>query len=98
MSWKIIGLVESRSGDIAILPEWCIGKPNDFANHAEAVQIQEAMQAVHVKAKEKTPIRYLVMPAIDETLIKQVRGIAHPEPTPQIPALSFGGKQQPPPA
>jgi hypothetical protein len=90
MAWKIIGIIESRSGDIAILPEWAIGTPNEFTQHGDATTVASAMSAVF--AKEKTPIRYLVMPTIDDALISQVRGA--PSPLPPQPApntLSFGG-------
>jgi len=90
MGWKIVGIIESRSGDIAILPEWAIGTPNEFTQHGDAQIVANAMLSVF--AKEKTPIRYLVMPTIDDALISQLRGAPStvPPPPPQN-ALSFGG-------
>ena len=89
MAWKIIGIIESRSGDIAILPEWAIGTPNEFTQHGDATTVAAAMCAVF--AKEKTPIRYLVMPTIDDALIGQVRGAPAPVNPQPASMLSFGG-------
>lgn len=104
MAWKIAGIIEGRSGNVAILPEWCIGGPNDFKNVAEAETIREAM--ANAVAKDKTAIRYVLLPAIDDALIAQVRELGAPQPAPArtVNALSsalFGGsgpRREPPPA
>lgn len=107
--WKVIGLVESRSGDVEFLPEWSVGKPNEFQSQADANTICDAMQA-HVERLKALrtaaapgvggsagpSIRYMVLPAIDDQLIDQLHGGAVAKPqVPAPPALSFGGPRQP---
>lgn len=96
MAWKIAGLIEGRSGNITVVPESFIGEHNNFNNLAEAETIKDAMnQAV---LKEKTTIRYVLLPAIDDALIQQVRQLGAPQPAPRAPAISFTGPKQNPPA
>lgn len=100
--WKIVGTIESRGGDIEVLPEWTIGKPNEFQSYAEADTIRGAMQNIIEKEVAKRlaqapgvggagpAIRYVVLPAIDESLIRQLRGGEIIEaPKPSLPTLSF---------
>lgn len=105
--WKIVGLIESRGGDVEVLPEWAVGTPNEFQNQTEANTVRDAMQGYVEKLKaERTmaapgvggsagpSIRYMVLPAIDDNLIGQLRGILPPQPTQvQMPQLSFGRPQ-----
>ncbi len=102
MSWKVVGLVESRSGDLEFLPEWTIGSPNNFGAHSEATMVRDAMQS-HVERNkaERTAaspgvggagpaIRYMVLPAIDDGLIAQLHGGSPSHPSsPPAPQLSF---------
>lgn len=102
MSWKVVGLVESRSGDLEFLPEWTIGSPNNFGAHSEATMVRDAMQS-HVERNkaERTAaspgvggagpaIRYMVLPAIDDGLIAQLHGGSAPHPSsPPTPQLTF---------
>lgn len=96
MVWKIVGLIESRSGDLEVMPEWVIGTPNAFDSYNDANVLRESMQQIHVASKEKTAIRYLVLPAIDPSLLNQVRGINQPQQPapPPAPAINFGLPQQ----
>jgi hypothetical protein len=85
MAWKILGLIEGRSGSITVMPDWAIGAPNDFAHHSDAATIRDAMaQAV---AKEKTTVRYVIVPAVDDALLQQMRASSQPQPAPQIAHL-----------
>lgn len=85
-----MGLVESRSGDVEVLPEWCVGKPNGFASQSDAVTVRDSMQAAVDAMKARTTIRYVVLPAIDDSLLAQLHG-GNPTtaPLPTTPALSF---------
>lgn len=96
MTWIIVGLVESRSGDVEVLPDWCVGKPNSFDAQSDALTVRDSMQAAVDAMKAKTAIRYIVLPAIDDKLMSQLHGTAPPAAAPKTPTLSFG--QQPPQA
>lgn len=99
MAWKIIGLIEGRSGSITVLPEWSIGEPNHFEAHSDAEAVRTAM--AEIMKKEKLTLRYLIIPAIDEALITQLRGgrgDMRPNPQPAPPGLSFGAPPAPPAA
>lgn len=78
MAWKILGLIEGRSGSITVMPEWAIGAPNDFKQHADATTIRDAMATA--MAKEKTTVRYVVVPAIDDALLGQMQQSVQPQP------------------
>jgi hypothetical protein len=99
MAYRIIGILEGRTGHLAILPDSAVavGDANHFTSHNDAQTVAEAMK--HQMSKEKATLRYLVVPTIDDALLKQLHGgQAAPPPVPQAPALSFGRPQQPPPA
>jgi hypothetical protein len=96
LTWIIVGLVESRSGDVEILPDWCIGKPNGFNAQSDALTVRESMQAAVDAMKSKTNIRYIVLPAIDDGLITQLHGTSPPAAAPKLPTLSFGPPPRPP--
>lgn len=68
---------------MTVLPESVIGSPNSFGNYAEAETIRDAM--AHATAKDKTTIRYVVLPAIDDALIEQARAISTPQASPARP-------------
>jgi hypothetical protein len=100
--WKVVGVIESRGGDIEIMPEWTIGKPNEFNSIADANAIRDAMQGQIEKERlarlaaapgvggAGPAIRYMVLPAIDEALIRQLHGgEPMPAPKPSGPVLSF---------
>lgn len=101
MAWKIVGIIESRGGDLEVLPEWTIGAPNSFDNVTHANLVRDSMQGIvdahrsprtgqQHEAPKLPPIKYLVVPAIDQGLIDQLNG-KQPQPTqPAAPALSFG--------
>lgn len=108
MSWKIVGVIESRGGDVEIMPEWTIGKPNDFTSISDANTIRDAMQGQIEKERQLRlqaapgvggagpAIRYMVLPAIDDGLIRQLHGgepLAPPKPT--GPVLSFSNPAKP---
>lgn len=101
MAWKILGLIESRGGDLEILPAWCIGEPNSFDNLQHASLVRDQMQAIvdtqraprgaaAIEAPKLPPIKYMLVPAIDDGLIAQLHGKAAAPPIAQTPALSFG--------
>lgn len=99
MAYKIVGICESRSGDVEFLPEWAIGSPNDFAALVDAEQVRLAMQAFVDKQKAERAasagaslagpaIRYVVLPAIDPSLQRQLQPA--PQPSAPEPSLNFG--------
>jgi hypothetical protein len=101
VSWKIVGIIESRGGDLEVLPDWTIGAPNDFQSLQHATLVRDSMQSVvdHQRAPRGAadapklpPVKYMILPAIDGNLIDQLQGNA-PPPTQQqhAPSLSFGG-------
>lgn len=92
--WRIVGLIESRSGDIEFLPQWAVSSTpelGDFGNYADAQLVADAMVKHHAQLKERTPIRYMVMPVIDEALLAQLRGAPAPQPV-ATPQLGFNAK------
>lgn len=108
MGWKIVGVIESRSGDVEVMPEWTIGSPNEFQNHVDAIAIRDAMQHQIEKRRQERlaaspgvggaagpSISYLVLPVIDKALLTQLHGGAPTAPPPPtVPALSFGPPQR----
>ena len=101
MAYRIIGILEGRNGHLAILPDSAVavGEANHFNAYNDAQTVAEAMKAQ--MAKEKATLRYLVVPTIDDSLIKQLHGgSATPQPVPHSPRLTFGnrGESTPPPA
>lgn len=104
MAWKIAGIIEGRSGSVTVLPESLIGSPNSFTNYAEAETVRDAM--AHATAKDKTTIRYVLLPAIDEALLEQLRAAGAPQPAPTRPANALsaalfagsGPRRETPPA
>lgn len=102
--WKIIGLLESRGGDIEFLPEWSISTPgtNAFDAQSSANSVCSALNSYVEELRRKklqeapgvggasTSIRYMVLPCIDPHLLAQVNGgSVAPAPQPSTPALSF---------
>lgn len=102
MAYRIIGILEGRNGHLAILPDSAVavGEANHFNSHNDAQTVAEAMKGQ--MAKEKATLRYLVVPTIDDALLRQLHGTsaAAPPPLANVPALSFGnrGERTPPPA
>lgn len=105
MSWKVIGIIESRAGDLEVLPEWSIGTPNSFENLAHATTVKDSMQSIvdqqraprtagQSDAPKLPPVKYMVLPCIDSATIDQLHG-RQPAPQPQPPpTLSFGPPTQ----
>ncbi len=102
--WKVIAIIESRGGDLEVLPEWTIGEPNRFENASHAGLVRDSMQQiVDAQRAPRTagqhdlpklpPIKYLVVPAIDQGLIDQLNGKAPPPQPAAPPPLSFGVAQ-----
>ena len=101
MAWKIVGLIESRAGDLEILPDWTIGAPNDFDNLQHATLVRDSMQSIvdnqraprnGIDTPKLPPVKYMIVPAIDGNLIDQLQGKAPaPAQQHQSPPLSFGG-------
>ena len=100
--WIVVGFVESRSGDVEIMPAWAIGSPNSFASQQDANTVRDAMQSHIERSKAERvaaspgvggggpAIRYVVLPAIDDSLIRQLHGGAPASaPAPAAPSLSF---------
>lgn len=101
MAYRIIGILEGRNGHLAILPPEAVavGEANHFNAYNDAQTVAEAMK--HQMAKEKATLRYLVVPTIDDALLKQLHGgSAAPQPVNPAPRLNFGnrGESTPPPA
>lgn len=107
--WKVVGVIESRSGDVEFLPEWTIGTPNEFSSKADAEAVRQAMQAqiehMRIERLQAAPgaggagpsIRYIILPAIDQFLISQLHGgdpVRQPA-KPQTPALTFSTQPTP---
>ena len=97
--WRIIGLIESRSGDLEILPQHAIAAKDgaaDFDSWQIANTIVQAMMGHYASVKEKSAIRYLIVPVIDDALLKQVHGSAPQQPVaPSPPQISFSGVHTP---
>lgn len=104
MAWKIVGIIESRAGDLEVLPAWCVGEPNSFDNFQQATLVRDSMQSIVDQQRAPRggpqspdvpklyPIKYMLVPAIDPSLIDQLNG-KHPSPAPpqqQPSPLSFG--------
>lgn len=104
MAWKIVAIIESRAGDLEILPEWCVGSPNSFDHVSQANLVRDSMQSI-VDAQRAPrgggaspdvpklpPIKYLIVPAIDAHTIDQLNGKqpAPPQQQPSPPPLTFG--------
>jgi hypothetical protein len=101
MAYRIIGILEGRNGHLAILPDAAVavGEANHFNAYNDAQTVAEAMK--HQMAKEKATLRYLVVPTIDDALLKQLHGgSAAPAPVQNVPQLTFGqrGDRTAPPA
>lgn len=101
MAWKVIAIIESRAGDLEVLPEWCLGTQNNFENVSHATLVRDSMQHIvdsnrsprvagQAEAPKLPPIKYMIVPTIDQGLIDQLNG-KQPAPQQQQPAaLSFG--------
>jgi hypothetical protein len=104
VAWKIVGIIESRAGDLEILPEWAVGTPNCFDNIQQANLVRDSMQAIVDQQRaprggpqspdvpKLPPIKYMLVPSIDTSTIDQLNG-KHPTPQPQqqqASPLSFG--------
>lgn len=98
-----MAIIESRAGDLEVLPEWCIGDPNHFEHLNHATTVRDSMQAItdqqraprtpgQSDAPKLAPIKYMIVPCIDQNLIDQLHGKQPaPQPQPQQPPpLSFG--------
>ncbi len=101
--WRIIGLIESRSGDLEVLPQHAIAAKDglaDFESWQIANTIVQAMIAHFASVKTKEAIRYLIVPVIDDALLRQVHGGSAPaQPVaPAAPQISFGGSNTHAPA
>lgn len=106
MAWKIVAIIESRAGDLEVLPEWTLGAPNNFDNLTHATLVRDQMQAIvdgqraprggaaSPDVPKLPPIKYLIVPAIDPNLIDQLNGKQPAPAQQQAPALSFGGAPQ----
>lgn len=106
MAWKVIAIIESRAGDLEILPDWCIGTLNSFDNVTHATLVRDSMQQIvdanrsprvpgHAEAPKLPPIKYMLVPTIDQNLIDQLNGKQPaPQQQQQNPALSFGAPPQ----
>lgn len=100
MAWKIVGIIESRAGDLEVLPDWTIGTPNTFDNLQHVMLVRDSMQSIvdnqraprgAPDAPKLPPVKYMVLPAIDESLIAQLQGKQPPpQHQPSAPPLSFG--------
>lgn len=95
--WRILGLIESRSGDLEVLPQWAVAATpelGDFSVFSEAETVRNAMASHHVQTKEKAAIRYIIMPVIDAALLGQLRGVPVPV-APQAPQMTFNAGSAP---
>ncbi len=100
MAWKVIAIIESRAGDLEILPEWCIGKQNHFDNLSHATTVKDSMQQIvdaqraprtpgQSDSPKLPPVKYMIVPCIDQNLIDQLHGKQPAPQQPAPPALSF---------
>jgi hypothetical protein len=87
MAWKLIGILESRTGSITVLPDWAVGEPNEFPDAMSATRARDMMMQLVPK---KTLLRYEVIAAIDPGLHAALGNIGATQPQQPAPM------QQPP--
>lgn len=96
--WKIIGLIEGRSGALSAMPPELIGQPNEFYDPGSAQRAAQAMNDSILKLDTKT-IRYTIIPAIDDGLHEALRGSTQHEQVPIAkPLAGWNIKPNTPPA